>query len=121
MTAITRTCAARRATITNGLIAPTIQIQNITRTATTASVGTNKAETDLGTMADSSRGTVTIIMMMEIEIAKDSVMIVAIGISGAGAEILAKAVVERCQAQKHGALSVLTKLGTPSVGVLDAQ
>ena len=127
--AITRTFASRRATITNGLSAPTVRIQKITRAATTASVETNEAETDLGTMADGARGTVTIIMKMEIEIETDSVIIMAIGIPEAEREKLAKAVAERCPAQRHGALtaplghplSVLTKLRTPSVGVPDAQ
>ena len=76
-------------------------------------------------MADGARSIVTIIMMMEVEITKDSVMIMAICIPGAGAENLAKAVAKRCQAQRHGALiaplghpmSDLTKLGTPLVGV----
>ena len=128
-TAITRTCAARRATITLGANAPTTPIQKITRATITASVGTNEAETDLGTMADGARGTVTIIMMMEVEIATDSATIMVIGIPEAETENLAKAVAERCPAQRHGALiaplghplSVLTKLGTPSVGVPDAQ
>ena len=104
-TAITRTCTARRATITNSTNA------------------------HLGTMADGARGAVAIIMKMEIEIATDSAIIMAIGIPEAERENLTEAVAERCQAQRHGALiaplghplSVLTKLGTPSVGVPDAQ
>ena len=125
-TAITGTCAARRGIITLGPNVPTIRIQKNTRAATTASVGTNEAEAGLGTMADGARDTATIIMMMEVDIAKDSAIIMAIGIP---AENLAKAVDERCPAQRHGALiaplghplSVLTKLGTPSVGVPDVQ
>ena len=68
-------------------------------------------------------------MMMEVEIATDSVTIMAIGIPEAEIENLAEAVAEMCPAQRYGALiaplghplSVLTKLGTPSVGVPDAQ
>ena len=97
--------------------------------AITASVETHEAEIDLRTMAHGVRGVVTIIMMMEVEIAKDSVIIMVIFIPGAGTENLAEAVAERCPAQRHGALiaplghplSVLTKLGTPSVGVPDAR
>ena len=125
--AIIRTGAARRAIITNGKIAPTILSRRIMRTTTAVSVGTHEAETNLGTMADDARGTVTIITKMEIEIATDSATIMAIGIPEAEAENLAEAIVERCPAQRHGALiaplghplSVLTKLGTPSVGVPD--
>ena len=43
-------------------------------------MGTNEAETDLGMMADGARGTVAILMKIEIEIATDSVIIMAIGI-----------------------------------------
>ena len=43
-------------------------------------MGTNEAETDLRMMADGARGTVTILMKIEIEIATDSVIIMAIGI-----------------------------------------
>ena len=100
-----------------------------TRAATTASVETNEAETDLGMMADGARDTVTIIMKMEIEIVTDSAIIMAVRIPEAERENLAEAMAESCQAQRHGALiaplghplSVLTKLGTPSVGVPDAQ
>ena len=81
-------------------------------------------KTDIGTKADGARGTVTIIMMMEVEIVTDSAIIMEIGIPEAGTENLAKAVTERCPAQRHGALiaplghslSVLTKLGTPAQG-----
>ena len=105
------------------------KFKKITRAVTTASVGTNEAETDLGTMADGARGTVIIIMMMEVEIAKNSAIIMAIGIPGAETENLAKAVAESCHAQRHGALiaplghplSALSKLGTPSVGVPDGR
>ena len=101
----------------------------ITSTETTASVGTNEAKTDLGTMADGARGTVTIIVMLGVEIAIGSATIMAIGIPEAETEKVAKAVARRCPAQKHGVsiaplehpLSVLTKLGAPSVGVPDAQ
>ena len=128
-TATTRTYAARRATITLGVNAPTTPIQKITRATTTASVGTNEAETDLGAIANGARGTITIITKMEIEIVTDSAIIMAIGIPEAERDNLAEAAAERCQAQRHGALiaplghplSVLTKLGTPSVGVPDAQ
>ena len=90
---------------------------------------TNGAGADLGTMTDDARGTVAIIIMMEVEIAKGSAIIMAIGIPRARTENLAKAVAERCQAQRHGALiaplghpmSDLTKLGTPSVGVPDVR
>ena len=92
-------------------------------------MGTNEAETDLGTMADGARGTVTIIMKMEIEITTDPAIIMAIDIPEAERENLDEAVAERCPTQRHIALiapfghplSVLTKLGTPSVGVPDAQ
>ena len=90
---------------------------------------THQAETDLGTMADGVIGIVAIIMKTGKEIATVSVIITAIGIPGAGTENLAKAVAERCQAQKHKALtapfghplSALSKLGTPSVGVPDGR
>ena len=60
-TAIIRTGAARRAIITNGTNAKTIRSQKNTSTATTASVGTNEAETDLGTTTDGARGTISIL------------------------------------------------------------
>ena len=115
--------------ITFGANVPTILIQEITRTAITVNVETNEAKTDLGTMADGARGTVAIIMMMEVEIAIDSVTIMAIDIPEAETENLAEAVAGRCPAQKRGvliaplghSLSVLTKLVTPSVGVPDVQ
>ena len=74
-------------------------------------------------MADGVIDIVTIIMKMEKEIATVSAIITAIGIPEAGTESLAKAVAERCQAQRRGALTALsghplsdlTKLGTPSV------
>ena len=86
-------------------------------------------KTDIGTKADGARGTVTIIMMMEGEIAIDSATVMAIGIPEAETENLAEAVAGRCPAQKRGVLiaplghplSVLTKLVTPSVGVPDVQ
>ena len=107
----------------------TILIQKITRVAITASVETNEAKTDLGTMEVGARGTVTIIMMMEVEIAIDSVTIMAIGIPEAETENLAKAAAGRCPAQKRGVLiaplghplPVFTKPVTPSVGVPDVQ
>ena len=128
-TPITGTCTARRGIITLGPNAPIIRIRKITRAAIIASAEMNKAETDLGTMADGARGTVTIIMMMEVEIATDSTTIMAIGIPEAGTENLAKAVAERCPAQRHGALiaplgqplSALTKTGTPSVEIPDVR
>ena len=90
---------------------------------------TNEAETDLGTMVNGARGTVTIILMMEVEIAIDSATIMPIGIPEVETENLAEAVAGRCPAQKHRVLiallghplSVLTKLVTPSVGVPDVQ
>ena len=82
--------------------ARTTPVQKNISTATTASAGTHLAKADLGTLVDGVRSIVTIIMKMEIEIATDSAMIVAIGIPGAGTENLAK-------------------LGTPSVGVPDGQ
>ena len=101
----------------------------IIRATKAVSVETHEAEMDLGTMADGARGTVTMIMMMVVEIAKDSAIIIAIGILEAETENLAKAVAGRCPAQKRGVLiaplghplSVLTKLVTPSVGVPDVQ
>ena len=67
--------------------------------------------------------------MMEVEIATDSATIMAIGIPEAERENLAKAVAERCPAQRHGVLiaplrhplSDLTKFGAPSAGVSDVQ
>ena len=52
---------------------------------------THEGGTDLGTMADCARGTVTIILMMEVEIAIESATILAIGIPEAEMENLAKA------------------------------
>ena len=130
-TATPRTCVARRATITLGANAPTTSIQKIIRAMITASAGTNEAETDLGTMADGARGTITIIMKMEVEIAIDSATIMAIGILEVERENLVEveAVAERCPAQRHEVLIaplghpllVLTKLRTPPIGVPDAQ
>ena len=89
-----------------------------------------KSKNDLGTMADGARGTVTIIMKTEIEIATDSATIMAIDIPPeVERENIAVAVAESCPAQSHGVLitplghplSVLTKPGTPSAGVPDAQ
>ena len=65
---------------------------------------TNEVETDLGTMVEGARGTVAIIMMMKVEIATYSTIIMAIRILEAERENLARAVVERCLAQRHGAL-----------------
>ena len=89
-TAITGTCAARRGIVTLGPNALAIPIQKNTRTTITASVDMNEAETDLGTMADGVRGTVTIMMMMEVEIAIDSAIIMSIGIPEQGERISPK-------------------------------
>ena len=62
-------------------------------------------------MADGARGIVTIIMKMEIEIATDSAIIMAIGIPEVERGNLAEAVAERCQAQRHGVL--IAPLGHP--------
>ena len=97
-TAATRTGAARRGIITFGVSARTTPIQKNTRAVITASVETHEAETDLGTMADGARGTVTITMMMEVEIAIESTIIMTIDIPEAGKENLAKAIAERCPA-----------------------
>ena len=83
----------------------------IARAAITANVRTNEAEADLGTMEDGVRGTVTIIMKMEIEIATDFATIIAICIPEAETENFAEAVAERCPAQRHGAL--IAPLGHP--------
>ena len=76
-------------------------------------------------MVDGVIDIVTIIMKMKKEIATVSTIITTIGIPEVETESLAKAVAERCQARKHGALvapsghplSDLIKFGTPSVGV----
>ena len=112
-TTITRTCAARRDTITNESIALTIRIQKITRTAMTASVETSKAphhniddgRRNCDRFRDNYGDRHT---------------------RGRDREFC-KAVTKRCPAQKHRALIaplghpllVLTKLWTPTVGVLD--
>ena len=90
---------------------------------------THKAETDFRTMADSARGTVTIIMIMEVEVAIETAIDMAIGIPEVETGILAKVIAKRCPAQRHRVLiaplerplSVLPKLGTPSAGVPDVQ
>ena len=79
-TTATRTGAARREITTFGVSARTTPIQKITCAAITTSVETHEAETDIGTMADGARGTVTVIMMMEVEITIESAAIMAIGI-----------------------------------------
>ena len=127
-TAIIRTGAARRAIITSGSIAPTTPTRRIIRETITASVGTHEAKMDLGMMRDGARGTVTIIMMA-IEIAIETVIDMAIGIPEVKTGNLAKAMAERCPAQRHGALTaplghpllVLPKLGTPLAGIPDVQ
>ena len=94
----------------------------------TASVGMHKAEMDLGKIADGTRGTVTIIMMI-IEIAIETVIDMAIGVPEADIENLAKASAGRCPAQRRGVLiaplghplSVLAKLGTSLAGVPNVQ
>ena len=53
----TRTGAARRDIVTFGAIAHTTPIKKNTRAATTASVGTLEAKTDLETRADGARNT----------------------------------------------------------------
>ena len=88
---------------------------------TADSVGTHEAKTNLGTMADGTRGTVTR-MMMAIEVAIETAIDMAIGIPEVETGNLAKAIAERCPAQRHGVLtaplghplSVLPKFGTPS-------
>ena len=90
------------------------------------------AENDLGVMAGGARGTIIIIMMAietAIEIAIETTIHTAIGVPEPGTGNLAKATTERYPVQRHGVLiaslghplSVSTKLGTPSVGVQDAQ
>ena len=58
-------------------------------------------KTDIGTKADGARGTVTIIMMMEGEIAIDSATITAIGVPEAETDNLAKAVAGRCPPHRN--------------------
>ena len=87
---------------------------------TAASVGTHEAKTNLGTMADGTRGTITIIMMT-IEVAIETAIDMVIGIPEVETGNLAKAIAERCSAQRHKVLtaplghllSVLPKLETP--------
>ena len=89
---------------------------------------TYEAETNLGTMADGTRDTVTIIMMA-IEIAIETAIDMVIGIPEVETGNLAEAIAERCPAQRHGVLisplgqplSALPKLRTPSAGVPDIQ
>ena len=60
-------------------------------------MGTHETETNLGTMADGVRGTVTIIMMA-IEVVIETVIDMATSIPGVETGILAKAIAERCPA-----------------------
>ena len=121
-----RTGASRTAIITFGPTALTTPI--LIRAMVAASAETHEAETDLGMMADGTRGIVTIIMM-RIEIEIETAIDMAIGVPEAKIGNLAKAIAERCPAQRHGVLiaplghplSDLTKFGAPSAGVSDVQ
>ena len=77
-------------------------------------MGTHEAETDLGTMSDGARDTVAIIMTT-IEITIETAIDLTIKGSEAETGHLAKEIVERCQAQRHGR-SVDGFLGTTFVG-----
>ena len=125
MTTETATDAANQAMTTFGKIASTIRGQEVIRAMITASAETNAAEMDLGTkMADGARG-IVIIIETATEAAIETAIETAILISGADTENLAKVIVVRYPVQRHGVLIaplghpslLLTKLGTPSVGV----
>ena len=112
----------------NGKFALTAPSRRITRVTTAASVGTHEAETNLGTMVDDARGTVTIIMMAT-EVAIETAIDMAIGIPEVATGILAKAIAKRCPAQRHGVLTApwdtlcqfCPSSGLPSAGVPDVQ